>query len=161
MCCILPGVYVTLILCLTLPVIVDEGLGGTRALGRSRALMEYNPQRDFGSDPRLKAFLILLAGVLLGYVLSFVVQLPTIVIQQVVVMRGIASGQRTDPASLAASLIWLHVPTTMISVLIQIAVRLYVSFGIALLFIDVRRRKEGLDLEGAIASLGARQDPPE
>ena len=159
MCCILPGIYVGLLLCLVIPVIVDEGLGGTRALGRSRELMEYNPQRDFGSDPRLKAFLMLLAGFLLGYILGLVVQLPTIVIQQVVVMRGVASGQRVDPASLMNSLIWLHVPTSMIAVLVQTAVRLYVSFCIALLFLDMRRRKEGHDLEGAIASLGAHPDP--
>jgi hypothetical protein len=158
-CCVLPGIYVTLLLCLVVPVVVDEGLAGSRALGRSRELMEYNPRRDFGSDPRLKAFLILLTGLLLGYVLSFVVQLPAVVIQQVVVMRGVASGQRTDPASLMASLMWLHVPTSMIAVLAQTAVRLYVSFCIALLFLDARRRKEGADLEGAIASLGARQDP--
>lgn len=160
-CCVLPGIYVSLLLCLVVPVIVEEGLAGSRALGRSWTLMEFNPERDFGSDPRLKAFLILLAGALLAYVLSFVVQLPMMVIQQVFVMRGVASGQRTDAASLMTSLMWLHVPTTMIGVLVQTAVRLYVSFGIALLFVDIRRRKEGVDLDGAIASLRVRPDQPE
>jgi hypothetical protein len=157
--CVLPGVYVTLVLCLVLPVIVDEGLTGAGALVRSKALMEYNPQRDLGSDPRLRAFLILLAGALLGYALNFVVQVPAMVVQQVVVMRGVASGQRTDPASLMASLLWLQVPTSMIAMLAQTAVRLYVSFCIALLFVDVRRRKEGVDLEAAIASLSPQRDP--
>jgi hypothetical protein len=157
--CVLPGIYVTLVLCLVLPVIVDEGLTGAGALVRSKALMEYNPQRDVGSDPRLKAFLILLAGALLGYALNFVVQVPAMVVQQVVVLRGVASGQRTDPASLMASLLWLQVPTSMIAMMAQTAVRLYVSFCIALLFVDVRRRKEGVDLEGAIASLSPQRDP--
>lgn len=156
--CVLPGVYVTLILCLVLPVIVDEGLAGTGALARSKALMEYNPRRDLGSDPRLRAFLILLAGALLGYVLNFVVEIPAMVVQQVVVMRSVASGQRTDPASLMTSLLWLQVPTSMIAMLAQSVVRLYVSFCISLLFVDVRRRKEGVDLEGAIASLSPQRD---
>jgi hypothetical protein len=156
--CVLPGIYVSLILCLVVPVIVDEGLTGAGALVRSKALMEYNPQRSLGSDPRLKAFLILLAGALLGYALNFVVQLPAMAIQQVVVMRSVASGQRTDPASLMAGLLWLQVPTSMIGMLTQTAVRLYVSVCISLLFVDLRRRKEGVDLEAAIASLGPQQE---
>jgi len=152
--CILPGIYLGLIFCLAIPVMVGEGLFGTRALGRSAELMRYNPQKDITADPRAKAFLIFFVGALLGYIVSFAIQLPVAVVQQVMVFRGAASGEPADPAALMNSIIWLQVPTSMLGMMAQMAVQLYVSFGLALLFVDIRRRKEGLDLEAAIASIG-------
>ncbi len=81
-CCVLPGIYVGVVLCLVVPVMAVESRFGTGALSRSHQLITYNPQRDVGADPRLKAFLVLFVGWLLEYVVGLVVGLPVIIVQQ-------------------------------------------------------------------------------
>ena len=152
-CCILPGVYVAILFCLVMPVIVEEGLSGTEALGRSAALVSYNPQKTLAADPRGKAFLIVFVGTLMGYALTFVLQLPFIVAQQVYMIRQAASGEAADPAAMMALMTWLQVPSNVLGTLAQTAVQLYIAFGLALLYFDVRGRKEGFDLEAGIARL--------
>jgi hypothetical protein len=153
MCCILPGVYVGILFCLVMPVVVEERLFGTAALGRSASLIQYNPQKALASDPRGKAFLIVFVGTLMGYALTFVLQLPFVVAQQVYMVRQAASGQEPDPAAMMALMTWLQVPSNVLGTLAQTAVQLYIAFGIALLYFDVRGRKEGFDLEAGIARL--------
>jgi hypothetical protein len=155
-CCVLPGVYVALLLALIVPVMAEEGRFGTGAFRRSYALLTYNPRRDWGADPRVKAFLVLLAGMLLGYALTFVVQLPVIVVQQIMMFRSVAAGQPVDSLQIMARLTWLQVPSNFLGMLVQTAVYLYMSFGLTLLFFDLRRRKEGADLEAAVARLAER-----
>jgi hypothetical protein len=153
MCCILPGLYVALLFCVVVPVMVAEGTFGTDALGRSYRLMTYNPQQDFGADPRVKAFLILFVGALLGWVLGFLVTLPLVVVQQIMVFRNVAGATRTDPQAMMQGMLWLQIPTQVLATMARLTVSLYVGFGIALLFFDLRRRREGMDLEAAIGSL--------
>jgi hypothetical protein len=156
-CCLLPGIYLGLILSLVVPVMVEEGLLGTDAMRRSVELTSYNPRRSLDTDPRLKAFVILFVGTLLGYAINMMIQLPVVVVQQYLMMRDMAGGS-PDPASVMARMTWLQVPSQMLGMLVSAAVHLYMCFGLALLFMDVRRRKEGLDLEAAIAHLS--QPPP-
>jgi uncharacterized membrane protein len=151
--CLLPGLYLALLLSLVLPVMVEEGVFGTRALGRSAALTSYNPRRQLDADPRLKVFLIFFVGALLGYVVNMVVQLPFLVLQQVMMFRDVAAGNRPDPVALMARLAWLQVPSQVLGMLVNVAIQLYVGFGLCLLFFDVKQRKEGLDLEHAVARL--------
>jgi uncharacterized membrane protein len=151
--CLLPGLYLALLFSLTLPVMVEESVFGTRALRRSAELTRYNPQRQLDADPRLKVFLIFFVGALLGYVVNLVVQLPFIVVQQVMMFRDVAAGNRPDPTAVMARLTWLQVPSQVLGMLTNIAIQLYVGFGLCLLFFDVKQRKEGLDLETAVARL--------
>ena len=151
--CILPGLYLGLLLTFTIPVMIEESRFGPSALGRSSELARYNPQRQFDADPRLHVFVTFMVGTMLGYVVSLLVQLPFIVVQQIVVLRDVAGGQRPDPAQVMTRLAWLQVPTQMLGMLTNTAVYLYVCFGLALVFFDVRRRKEGVDLEVAVAAL--------
>src|SRR5262249_12771987 len=67
MCCVLPGVYVSLVFGLAGPVMIEEGRFGSGALSRSAALMGWNPGGRFAADPRVKMFLLVFAGMLLGY----------------------------------------------------------------------------------------------
>jgi hypothetical protein len=156
--CCLPGIYAILLLTLVVPVMVEEGLFGTSAMARSTDLACYNPRKTLGDDPRLHVFLILFVGFLLDYAVNFVTQLPAVVVQQVLMFRAISSGQRVDPAELVGRLTWIQIPSALLGSLGRVAVQVYVSFGVALLFFEVRHRKEGADLESAIDSLGA---PPE
>ena len=160
--CILPGIYLGLVLSLTLPVMADEALFGTAALKRSNELARYNPGRSWGSDPRLRVFLILFVGALLSMAVNTVVQLPIMIAQQLFMMRRIMGGQHPDPAAMMSMMAWFQVPSGFLTGLVSTAVNLYTSFGIALLFFDVKARKEGLDLEEAISRLVAsrRAMPP-
>jgi hypothetical protein len=154
--CGLPGIYVALLFSMIVPVMVEEETFLFDALGRSASLAQYNPRQDFGTDPRVRSFLVIFVGMLLGYAVSLVIQMPMVVIQQVLLMRDAAAGASADPMALMAKLTWLQVPTTALATLSQVAVQLYVSFGVALLYFDVRRRKEGHDLGAALVSLEKR-----
>ena len=160
-CCLFPGVYVALIFSLVVAVMVEEGRFLVDGLGRSVELTSYNPRRSFGDDPRVRAFLILFVGMLIGYAVNLVVQMPLIFVQWLMMFRGLAGGEKTDPLQAMATLTWLQVPTNALSMLAQVAVHLYVSFGLALLYFDVRRRKEGRDLEQAADALAQRSALPE
>jgi hypothetical protein len=157
LCCV-PGIYVVLLLTLLVPVIVEEGRFGTAALARSAELTRYNPRRVFREDPAGHVFLILFVGFLLNYAVGFVTQLPAMVVQQVLMFRQVSSGHRIDPGEVMASLTWIQVPSAVLNAFGQVAVQIYVSFGIALLFFELRRRKEGADLEAAIESLAVRPE---
>lgn len=161
LCCLLPGVYLGMVFSLVLPAMVEEGIFGAAALRRSAELARYNPRRALAEDPRIKAFVISFVGWLLGLTLGFLIQLPMQVIVQVFLFRSIAGGARPDPAAMMASLQWLQVPTNMLSMLAQTAVSLYVSFGLALLYFDVRGRKEGMDIEQALDALSGKRPSAE
>jgi uncharacterized membrane protein len=151
--CILPGIYLSLLMALSVPVMADEGRFGPSALRRSAELCSYNPQREFMADPRVKIFIIFFVGFLLGYILSAVVSLPLIALQQVILFRGIAAGHRVDPSAMMAQMTWFQIPTQILGSLVHSGVGLYVNFGISLLFVDLRNRKEGGDLQAAISHL--------
>lgn len=155
-CCLFPGIYVALIFSMIVPVMIEEKLFLADALGRSAALAAYNPRRSFGDDPRVRAFLVLFVGWLIGVAVSMVVQMPLAILQQVLLFRGVASGQSSDPIALMSSLVWLQVPSQAMAMAAQVAVHLYVSFGLALVYVDVRRRKEGQDLQSAVDAIGQR-----
>jgi hypothetical protein len=160
-CCVFPGIYVALIFSLVVAVMVEEQRFLVDGLSRSIELTSYNPRRSFGDDPRVRAFLILLVGVLIGYAINTVVQMPLLILQLWVMFRGVASGEKQDPMAVTASLTWFQVPTNVLVMLGQVAVHLYVCFGLALLYFDVRRRKEGRDLEQAADVLAQRAPAPE
>jgi hypothetical protein len=162
-CCLLPGVFLMLRYAFVVPVMVEEGRFGWSALGRSVELTRHNPRNQLGTDPRVHVFLILFVGFLIAYAAAFVVQTPLIFVQQLLIMRAVAEGRRMDPAELMASMTWIQVPAQVLGTLAQTAVQLYVSFALGRLFFDVRRRREGGDLEAAVLALERRAGlaPPE
>ncbi|MCB1058584.1 MAG: hypothetical protein KDD11_24020 [Acidobacteria bacterium] len=156
--CFFPAIWVALVLAFVLPVMVDEQVFGTAALKRSYALVRYNPQRRFLDNPMVKIFLFLVIGWVVSYVVSMVISLPFSIVQQVMFFRNATTG---DPAAIANSgWLWLTVPQQVLGALTSMVVQIYVSFGLVLLFLDVRRRKEGQDLEEAVLDLERRHAPP-
>lgn len=156
MCCFLPGLWLVMILGLALPVMVEEGEVLGSAWRRSSRLARYNPQRRLGTSAMLKIFVFMVVGFLISQAVGLVVQMPVVIAQQVIVFREVAAG--TDPNALLydARWLWLQVPATVVGSLAQTAVALYLSFGMALLYFDVRRRRDGDDLEAALDELEAR-----
>jgi hypothetical protein len=155
MLCCLPAIYVGVVLSLTMPVMVLESVFGVDALRRSLSLASYNPTRTLTADPRVKIFVVLVVSMLVGMALSFVVQFPMMIVQQVFMLHSMSSGEGRKPAELMVKLAWLQVPTQMLSAVIQLLTRLYAAFGLALLYFDCKNRREGTDLERAIDELSA------
>jgi hypothetical protein len=163
MCCLLPGMYGALILSMTLPVMVSESVYGIRALQRSLDLTQYNPAGRFTTDPRVKIFVMLFVGYLVGAAVGMIVQIPVMIVQQVLMYRMMGSAEGADPTAimpaLMAKMAWIQVPSAMISTFAQLLMHLYISFGLALLYFDLRFRKEGSDLETAIVEMGGPAPP--
>jgi len=153
--CCLPGIYVGLVLSLTIPVMVFETQYGPDAMRRSYALTTYNPSGDFTADPRVKIFVLGVVTTLVGMALSFVVQIPAMIVQQVFMLHAMSQAGDKDLAGVMAKVAWMQVPTQMIAAAIQRLTGLYMAFGVALLYVDARNRKEGTDLEQAIDRLVA------
>lgn len=143
---ILPGIYIGLRLSFLLPVMAAEGLRGTAAMKRSWNLVRYNPHKRFLDNTATKIFLLYFVAGLIGYAISFVVELPFTAIQGVRAARVVTSGG----TPMFAPDYWLQVPSAMLTSLVSTAITIYTSFGIVLLYFDVVSRKEGGDLASAI-----------
>ncbi|MFP3939930.1 MAG: hypothetical protein ACLF0P_06465 [Thermoanaerobaculia bacterium] len=150
LCCVVPVLYVAPLLSLTVPALVEEDRRGLDAVGRSANLIRYNPQRRFLANPLTKAFVLFLVTALISVLVSLVTTAPFQIAQQWSVLRDLGAAEAAAPPEWT---LWLQVPGAAVNAFVSTAVVLYATFGFALLFFDVRRRKEGLDLEAAVAEL--------
>jgi hypothetical protein len=148
---VLPALYVVPLLSLTLPAMVDEGLVGFDALRRSAELVRFNPTGRLVHSPWLQVFLLLLVGAVLNYAANLVVQMPFVVVQQLLFLRETFSGPEAADAMRVA--LWLQLPASLLGALASAVTWLYSAFGICLLFRELRRRKEAPDLEEAVERL--------
>lgn len=158
--CILPGVFLAVLFGLTVPVMVAERLYGTTALARAAAIVRENPGGQFASSPMLKVLLIMVIGYVLSTAVGLVIQMPLIVLQQVMMVRAAAEGGTTDPIELMSKMTLFQVPASFLNTLAMTAVQIYMSFALALFYLDLRRRQEGSDLEAAVLEMAGREPVP-
>ena len=156
--CGLAALYVWPLLSLTLPAMADEGVTGVAALGRSAALARHNPRRRFLTSPLVKILALMVVVPVISLLATAVLQLPLMVVQVLVVLRKAASGE--DLPGWYSSFLWLQVPLRCVASLIASAVYLYSSFATVLLFFDLRVRRDGDDLQRAIAGMTGAGPPP-
>ncbi|HVT15755.1 MAG TPA: hypothetical protein VHQ90_06160 [Thermoanaerobaculia bacterium] len=159
-CCVLPALYVIPLLSLAFPAMVDEGVFGMKALRRSAELTRHNPRRAWQSSPIVRLLALIVVGVLLSYLVRLVFILPLSIAQMIGMARAMSTGG--DPQQALAGWLWLQVPASFLSSLGGSAVGLYMSFAIALFFFDARGRREGTDLRQAIEAIAGplEQLPP-
>jgi hypothetical protein len=156
--CILPGIWVGLLLAQVVPVMAAEQRFGKDALARSASLMRHNPERRLTTHPMVKVLAISFVAGLLGYAANLAVTLPLAAVQQIFMFRSMLSSSATpqDPAALLSSWwMWLQVPQSVLGSLVATAVSVYASTAFALLYVDLKNRKEGRDLEALLDELGA------
>lgn len=159
--CILPGLFLLAAWKLRLPVMVREGRSGWDALKRSWELLAHNPSGQLLRHPVLKVLLLIVLGGVLGYAISMVVQMPAVIVSQLMMVRGMSRGEGADPQALMRATLWLSIPAGVLAALAQLAVQLYVDFATAHLYLDQVRRKEGADLGSALdRMLGAAPPAP-
>lgn len=155
LCCFLPVLYVGPILTFTLPIMVHRGIYGFKAMGASIELSKYNPTGRWREGTFVHIFGVLAAGALINYAVSMLVQLPLIVMQAVMAFRQAASGDLTT-APLPP--LWMQIPTQGLVALVTTASWIYWCFGIAALYLEILRRKDGGDLQSAIDQMVAGPD---
>lgn len=153
MLCFVPAFYFIPLLSFVLPVMVEEGLTGTAAISRAVELAHFNPRGRLTESPVVQMAVLIFVGWLISYAIVLLVQLPLVIVQQVMIFRGALGGEPPDPGALMSSTAWLQIPTVIIGALASVATWFYWAFGIALLYREVRRRKEGNDLAAAIEKL--------
>lgn len=155
-CLVIPGIYIGLALSFVVPVMAVEGLKGPDALGRSWKLVRYNPHNRFFENTMTKIFLLGLVAGLISYAVAFLIQLPFTILHGIAVARSVSSGAAANSQAFYASTLWTQLPSAVLGSFVSTAVSIYSAFGIALLYFDVVRRKEGTDLASAIdARFGA------
>src|SRR5262249_52510702 len=143
-------IYVALVLSLLGPVMAAERVFGFAAMRRSAQLVRYNPKRKFLENPKVKVFALFCIGSVISWAVSALVQLPFTITRQILAARSIASGRAAVRAVLLENTLWLQPPSLFFGSLAAMAVSLYTSLGLFLLYFDLRRRKEGVDLGAAI-----------
>ncbi|MGH9323206.1 MAG: hypothetical protein ACRD3V_25400 [Vicinamibacteria bacterium] len=151
--CLFPGIYVGFLLSFVGPVMAEEERFGFRALKRSAQLLHFNIRLSLGDNPIVKAFLLVFVAWLLATAVSMLVQMPFALAQQIFLIRQASAGEAPDPAALMEGMAWFQLPGTALGALANAAVYLYINLGIALLFLDVRRRREGADLDEVLQEL--------
>jgi hypothetical protein len=157
-CCCLPALVVAPLLLLVPAVMADEERFGIQAISRSARLTWHFPRDRWWASPLVKAFLLLLVGVILAYLTALLVSLPFQVPMYIDMFRKAAAGE--DFTGGMSAWVWLQVPAQFLSSLASTAVYLYVCFGVALLFYDTRGRREGTDLRAGIDSAFPDEPPP-
>jgi|RhiMetdeSRZDD1v2_1073273.scaffolds.fasta_scaffold17285_4 hypothetical protein len=157
---VIPGIYIGLMLSFVMPVMVLESPRGRAAMQRSWELARYNPSNRLATSPATKIFLLYLVAWVIGWAVGAIIQLPFTAIWGVTVFRQASKGGPVDPQALMEHIKWMQLPTAILSSLASTAVRLYSSFGVVLLYLDVLRRKEGSDLAAAINARFGQTPPP-
>jgi hypothetical protein len=157
---VIPGIYIGLMLSFVMPIMVLEAPRGSAALQRSWSLARYNPSGRFSTSPAVKIFLLYLVAAVIGWLVGTIIQLPFTLFWGVTVFRQASKGATMDPQALLEQIKWIQLPTAILSSLASTAVRLYASFGVVLLYLDVVRRKEGSDLAAAIDARFGGTPPP-
>ncbi len=153
MMCFLPALYVVPVLTFVLPVMVEERRFGFAAIRRSVELVHSNPTGRWSDSVWLQTLALLTIGMVINYAVTITAQLPFLVVQQILVFREVAAGGAGDPASLMAGMMWLQVPAQILSAFATAAAWLYWTFGVAMLYREVRRRNEAEDLQRAIGEI--------
>jgi uncharacterized membrane protein len=157
--CLFPALYVWPLVRMTVPAMADEGVTGFAAIGRSAQLAHHNPGRRLLTSPLVKILALMATVSVMSVLATSILQLPLIVVQVLVFLRKAASGE--DLPGWFSGFLWLQLPLRCLASLIVSMVYLYSSFATALLFFDLRARREGDDLRRAIAGMtAARPEPP-
>ena len=160
MFCLLPGLYLGLVWALTLPVMLWEESFGFQALGRSRQLVIYGPDKPVFSPGMGWVLLIGITVLVLSYGASLAVQLPLMIVQQVFMVRHIMgqveeAAAATNPFDLLPSWFFmLQALSTFVSTLVQMLVVFFSASAFNLLYLRLKGRKEGHDLVAALDRLG-------
>ena len=143
----IPGIYLSIAYAFVGQVVVLESLSGMDALNRSRQLVQGFWWRVFGT-----MFLIQIATLVLNFVINFGLERVLPAQQVVPTDNPFAPAVRVNEVNQA-----IH---TLVLGLVAALMGAYVAVCTTLLYLDLRIRKEGFDLEMEARKEGAETPPP-
>ena len=126
---------------------------GFSAIGRSGSLARWNGTGKLRDSSFLQVTALLFVGWLVQNALGLLIQGPVAVLQNYLTFRQGLEGL-ADPMA-AIPPLWLILPAQVANALIAAAAWFYWTFGFALLYRELRRRRESADLREAIHELTA------
>jgi hypothetical protein len=132
--CIIPGIYLWIAFAVAVPVLLTEGVKGTRALGRSRGLV---------SDRWWGTFGVVLLGTILAGIVSGAIG----------ALAGFAGGS-ADANSVAGFLV-----NSVSGTLGSMISTPFTAAFVTVLYFDLRVRKEGFDLQLLAERIGLTAPP--
>ena len=127
---IIPGIYIWVIFSLSVPVLMLEGLKGTKALGRSNQLIK---------DHWWQAFGFLLVAYLLMFVIAFMIG----------GILGAISFAAVDEESVTAIVL-----NNVVNLFAQVLTTPFIAAATIVLYFDLRIRKEAFDLQLLAQAIG-------
>lgn len=148
----LPALYVVPLLSFTVPVMVEEKRVGLDAIRRGIELVRFNPTGRLTHSPWLQTLVVLIVGTLLSYVVSMMVQMPFLIVQQMLIFRQTLANPEVA-LEMMGSLIWLQLPASVLGALATSITWLYTTFGICMLHRELGRRRQARDLVEAVDQL--------
>ena len=129
----------------------EEKLTLSGALNRSYELARYSPDGRLWSTGWFKVLALFLIGYVVATVVGFLIQAPFLVLQQFLMIRdAVDASDPADLASMTSAMMWTQIPMQLLNSLVQVAVMIYVAFGVSLLYSDLRERREGGDLDAEL-----------
>ena len=149
--CVVPVLFVMPLLFVLVPVMVHEELYGMDAIRRSVELVRFNATGRWSDSGFIQAFGLIFIGYGISSAISMVVQLPFMIYQQYYIWNETLSGRQVDPFSVTQELSWLQLPVQMVNVFAQLLGWFYWAIAAVVLYLEIRRRRDGRDLEVAIA----------
>lgn len=151
--CFVLTIWSSPLLVMVIPVMVEEKKFGFAALSRSGSLVFHNPTRKLADSGFLQTLTLLVVGWMVQNAFGILVQGPFAIAQNYLVFRDGVDGTM-DPQSMIAPL-WLQLPAQVASAGLTAAAWFYWTFGIGMLYFEIRRRRESPDLRQAIGELTA------
>ncbi len=149
--CFFPVLYVAPALAFIVPVMTEESRFGFEAFSGSHELARYNPRKNFLDTPMVRVLGLFLVTILVSWLLSMVIALPLMVLQQIAIFEQVV--QEEGNVGAVPGLLWLQVPGQFLTAAAQTAANAFAAIAIALIYFDVRKRRDGADLEQAILDL--------
>ena len=136
--CVIPGIFLWVALSVSAPALVLERGTVFGSMGRSRRLVTNLWWRTFG---------ILLLAALVSFVVALVVEIPILIV-------GVGSAFATGIGSTDGDYVLAQLLTAVASIIAGALTYPFAASVSTLLYVDMRMRKEGLDIELMRAAAG-------
>ncbi|MEM6794432.1 MAG: hypothetical protein AAF725_10660 [Acidobacteriota bacterium] len=148
--CVFPIFAALPLTALALQVVAAEKVYGFQAIQRSFSLAWWNGDRRFGDSPFFRVLGMLFIGWILQSAAGLLVQGPFLAAQQYFILRDAAGGV-ADP--LAQGPLWIQLSGQVLASLATSLCWFYWTFGLGMLYRELRRSREAEDLRSAVAEL--------
>lgn len=148
-CCIVPGIFLSVLLVFAVVLTYLEGKSGLAAMNRSVELVARRGQTGFSTEANWARVLVVgVVSLVVFYALSFLATLPVLGAAMIEAARG----QTMHQTALGRQMLplWLLLPLNLIGAVLQGVLIPITMIPWPIVYYDIRTRHEGLDLEMAL-----------